>query len=64
MEKEKSVYLMLAYDYVTDKFEYQFADSKKKLMSLCKQTIKKGFGIMFASKIVVIENYTVQFFNQ
>ena len=53
-------YLILAYNYLNDKSDYMYCDTKNELRNKCNELKEDGFDIMFAGKVVIVEDYTVE----
>jgi hypothetical protein len=56
----EQTYLILAYNYLNDKSDYMYCDDKNQLRNKCNELKDDGFDIMFAGKIVIAEDYTVE----
>lgn len=55
----EQTYLILAYDYMNEKSDYMYCDTKNQLRNRCNELKNNGFDIMFAGKIVIAEDYTI-----
>jgi len=51
-------YLILAYNYMNDKSDYMYCDTKIQLCHKCNELKEDGFNIMFAGRIVIEEDCT------